>query len=433
MRHPYLPRVFFAAVAIFALALAGGRAHAQGADAALIEQGKYLAAAGDCVSCHTRPGGEPFSGGLSFKTPFGTLFSPNITADPTAGIGKWTEEQFAKAVREGVSPEKGNLYPVFPYVEYSKISDADIHALYTYIKSLKPVAYTPPANKMNFPFGIRLLMKGWNMLYFQPGRYAANPAQSADWNRGAYLVEGLGHCGACHTPRNSLGAEQKELAYTGGTYLDAIEDAVHEAEIVKQEGIIRPWSAVNLTSHATGLGPWSLEEIEAYLKTGHNVRSGAFGPMTAVIENSTRHLTDQDRHAMAVYIKALPAKTALKGIKIAEDSARKGEIVYTVRCGDCHLPTGLGIPENSESAEKRAPPLVANAIVQAPDAASLINVILYGAHEAAQTDHTWPKMPGFETELGLDDDQIANLCDYLRSAWGNQGDPVSAAQVAKQR
>jgi mono/diheme cytochrome c family protein len=258
-------------------------------------------------------------------------------------------------------------------------------------------------------------------------------SQSAEWNRGAYLVEGLGHCGACHTPRNGVGAEQADKAFTGGTYLDEVADSVHEAEIVKQDGVVRNWSAVNLTSHQTGLSAWSVEEIEAYLKTGHTTRSGAFGPMTAVIQNSTQYLTDADIHAMAVYIKALAPKTGLTGTKIADDRARAGEIVYTVRCGDCHLPTGMGIPEKSESAEKRSPPLVGNAIVQAPDPASLINVILYGAHESLQSDKSWPKMPGFETELGLEDDQIAALCDYLRSAWGNQGDPVDAAAVAKQR
>ena len=429
MRHPLAIRATTALVAgLFVLSACGAQAQD-----ALVEQGKYIAAAGDCVSCHTRTGGAPFSGGLSFKTPFGTLYSPNITPDPASGIGKWTEDQFARAVREGVSADGHNLYPVFPYVEYSKISDADIHALFTYVKSLQPTAYSPPPNEMKFPFGIRLLMKGWNMLYFKAGRFTADSSKSAEWNRGAYLVEGLTHCGACHTPRSSVGAELADKAFTGGTYLDAIEDSVRDADIVKQDGMTRPWSAVNLTSHATGLGNWSVDDIEGYLKTGHNRLSGAFGPMIPVVENSTRYLTDPDRHAMAIYLKGLAAKSALAGTKIPADKIQAGEVIYTVRCTGCHLPTGLGIGQDSAIAEKRSPPLAGSPIIQAADPASLINVILYGAHEGHPGAATWNKMPGLENDMSVEDEVIAALCDYLRSSFGNQGDPVDPAAVAKQR
>jgi len=421
-------------VACAGIAAAQDQAPAAAGQDALIEQGRYLATAGDCVSCHTRPDGEPFSGGLSLKTDFGTIYTPNITPDKDTGIGGWTEEQFLSAMHQGVDEDGDHLYPVFPYTSYTKVTDADVHAIFAYLKSLKPVSYSPPKNEMKFPFGIRSLMTVWNKLFFKEGRFVADSAQSPEWNRGAYLVEGLGHCGECHTPRNQLGGPRAALAMTGGTYLDEIKDAVEDQAIVPEQGLVRPWSAVNLTSSPTGLGAWSLEEIQEYLKTGHIKRAGAFGPMTEVVHNSTKHLTDEDLHAMAVYLKGLPAKTQLSGQKIADDQIKAGEIVYTTRCGDCHLPTGLGIaPGPDVDPTKVSPPLVGNPIIQAPDPASLINVILYGAHEAKQGEGAWPKMPGFQNEVGIDDEQIAALCNYLRSEWGNQGDPVTPAQVAKQR
>ena len=433
------------------LGVVGGLAHAQDAtapttappatasaspDDALIEKGKYLATAGDCISCHTRPGGEDFAGGLPLKTPFGTIYTANITPDKDTGIGGWSEEQLRTAMREGIADDGDHLYPAFPYTAYTKVTDEDIHAIYAYLKSLKPVNYNPPANEMPFPFSQRGLMAIWNKLFLKPGPYVPDAAQSAEWNRGAYLVEGLGHCGACHTPRNQLGGERTSLALTGGTYNDAIVDSVHEQEIVKQDNMIRPWSAVNLTSSPQGLGAWSVEEIAAYLKTGHNARAGAFGPMAQVVTNSTSKLTDADTHAMAVYLKSLPP--AAQDIEKAPtpDQMQKGEIAYTVRCGDCHLPTGLGSPKTPDAdPTKVSPPLVGNTVVQAHDPATLINTILYGAHEDALNDHAWPKMPGFELDfgLGMDDEQVAALANYVRNSWGNKGSAVDAKDVAKQR
>ena len=447
MHDRLYPRIVRATIAagtsavLFAIVLGAARAQDQsppaapgGQDAALVEQGRYLATAGDCVGCHTRPDGEPFSGGLALKTQFGTLYTPNITPDKETGIGDWSEEQLARAMHQGIADDGDHLYPVFPYTSYTKVTDADIHAIYAYLKSLQPVSYTPPKNEMKFPFGIRSLMVFWNKLFFKEGRFEPNTAQSAEWNRGAYLVAGLGHCGECHTPRNALGGPRASLAMTGGTYLDEIKDAVEDQAIVPEQGLVRPWSAVNLTASPTGLDAWSLEEIQEYLKTGHNKRAGAFGPMAEVVNNSTKHLTDEDLRAMAVYLKSLPPQTQLSGQKIADDRVKAGEIVYTTRCGDCHLPTGLGIaPGPAVDPTKVSPPLVGNPIVQAPDPATLINVILYGAHETKQGEGSWPKMPGFQNEVGIDDEQIAALCDYLRAAWGNQGDPVSPSAVAKQR
>jgi mono/diheme cytochrome c family protein len=286
---------------------------------------------------------------------------------------------------------------------------------------------------MRFPFGIRALLGAWNMLFFQPGRYASDASRSAEWNRGAYLTQGLGHCGACHTPRNMLGGERSSQALTGGVYLDEIADEVVDGKITPMdERTVRPWSAANLTPARGGLGAWSLEDIAAYLKTGHNTRAAAFGPMSKVILNGTSHLTDADIRSIAVYLKSLPAIDPAPATPDGTN-VRAGEIVYTTRCGDCHLPTGLGMPRaGAADPSKTAPPLAGNAALQAPDPATLINVILYGAHEESSGEGAWPKMSGFELSVGLDDEQIAALCTYLRSSWGNQAAPVDAAAVAKQ-
>jgi mono/diheme cytochrome c family protein len=400
----------------------------------LIDQGRYLATAGDCISCHTRRDGEPFAGGRALHTPFGVIYSANITPDPGTGIGAWSERQFERAMREGIAADGTHLYPAFPYGAYTKVGDQDIHAIYAYLRSLKPVHYTPPRNALSFPFSIRGLLSGWNMMFFAPGRYEPNAAQSAEWNRGAYLTQGLGHCGACHSPRNALGGERTSLALTGGDYLDEIADEVVDNKITPMdESTVRPWSSANLTQAPNGLGAWSIDAIAAYLKTGHSARAAAFGPMSEVIGNSTSRLTDQDIHAMAVYLKSLPPATQSAPDRPAARVLKAGEIVYTTRCGDCHLPSGLGMPRDAHAdASKTAPPLAGSAALQAPNPATLINVILYGAHEAALTDGSWPPMSGFELSVGLDDEQIAALCTYLRASWGNQAGAVNAAAVAKQ-
>jgi mono/diheme cytochrome c family protein len=402
--------------------------------ASLIDQGRYLVAAGDCISCHTRPNGEPFAGGRALNTPFGVIYSANITPARAAGIGAWTERQLARAMREGIAADGRHLYPAFPYTAYTKVTDPDVHAIYAYLQSLKPVNYTPPKNNMPFPFSMRTLLAGWNIMFFEEGRYLPDPSQSAEWNRGAYLTQGLGHCGACHTPRNFLGGERNFAALTGGDYLDEISDEVVDNKITPmEESTVRLWGSANLTPAPGGLGAWSLEEIADYLKTGHSARAAAFGPMSEVIANSTGHLSNSDIHAMAVYLKSLPAAAQGAPGKPAAGLRKAGEIVYTTRCADCHLPTGLGIPRAANAdASKTAPPLAGSAALQSPNPATLINIILYGAHEAVESEDSWPKMSGFELSVGLDDEQIAALCTYVRSSWGNHAGAVDAAAVAKQ-
>lgn len=376
--------------------------------------GAYLAAAGNCVSCHTRPGGEPFAGGLPFHTPFGTVYSTNITPHRARGIGAWTEQDFMRAMRAGIRKDGEHLYPVFPYADFTKVSDADIKALWAYLQSLQVSEYRPPANDLRFPFGRRFLIGGWKALYFTPGRFVPDPAQSAQWNRGAYLIEGLGHCGACHTPRSFLGGEKDAEAMTGG---------VHSAEVMPET--VRKWSSPNLTQASSGLAAWSTDDIAAYLKTGHNARAGTFGPMNEVIVNSTSRLSSGDVQAMAIYLKSLPARSTTATHRPDPEAQAAGENLYTIHCGTCHLPTGAGDA-------KTGPPLAASAVVQAPDAATLINVILYGAQVPSPApDHAWKSMEGYEAKLS--DEEVADLANYLRTSFGNQGGRVDPDEVAAQR
>lgn len=383
-----------------------------------IERGKYLATAGNCVSCHTKAGGEAMAGGVAFHTPFGVIYSTNITSDTEAGIGSWTQEQFADAMRKGVTPDGTHLYPAFPYPSFTKVSDEDIAALYAYIKTIPPSKAPATENEMGFPFNQRALMGIWKALFFKEGRYQNVAGQSAEWNRGAYLVEGLGHCGACHTPRNFLGAEDSSRNMSGGTYEETVKP-----------GLIRPWSAVNLTSAPDGLKAWSVDDLARYLKTGHGARAGTFGPMNDVIINSTHEMTEADTKAMAVYIKSLPEIQRAPKVELSAADLREGETLYTIHCGTCHLPTGLGATPGSEL----GPPLVGSAIVQAEDPASLINTILYGAQlpTSLLEQNGWKSMKGFENEV--DDAQAAAIATYVRASWGNHGAKVTADQVAKQR
>jgi mono/diheme cytochrome c family protein len=377
----------------------------------------------------------PFAGGLPITTSFGVIYSANITPDVTTGIGAWSEREFARALHEGIAADGRHLYPAFPYTAYTKVTDQDVQAIYAYLRSLAPVRYTPPPNELRFPFNSRSLLAGWNLLYLQPGRYVTDPAKSAEWNRGAYLIQGLGHCGACHTQRNLLGGERASEALAGGAYLDEITDEVINDRVTPMdERTVRLWSAPDLTQASTGLAAWTVDEIGAFLKSGHNARAGAFGPMSVVIARGTSHLSAEDILAMAVYLKSLPPAPRQQQSQPDEERRRAGEIVYTTRCGDCHQSTGLGMPRSADAdPSKTAPPLAGNPTLQAPNPATLINLVLYGAHEAVPGSESWPKMSGFELSVGLDDEQIAALCTYVRSSWGNRAAPVDAAAVAKQR
>jgi mono/diheme cytochrome c family protein len=387
-------------------------------DVSLVRRGRYLAIAGDCISCHTRAEGAPFAGGLAFHTPFGTVYSPNITPDPQTGIGGWSEVEFGRALRQGIGKNGEHLYPVFPYPYFTKISDSDVGALYAFLRAIPAVKYAAPVNDMTFPFGQRALLRVWKSLYFREGRFSADGAKSAEWNRGAYLVEGLGHCSACHSPRNYLGGEKTDELMTGGVYQESLDD--------------RPidWSAVNLTSGKNGLQSWSLQDLTNYLKLGYSAHASVHGPMISVVMNSTRNLTREDDEAIATYLKATAPNRQNDSRPPAEHLVSTGETLYSIHCGTCHLPTGLG-------SDSTAPPLAGSSVVLTPNPASMINIVLRGPvlpdqpPSAEWQNRKWQSMPAFGEKLS--DEEAAALLSYVRSAWNNNEGAVTVEQVAKQR
>jgi mono/diheme cytochrome c family protein len=269
---------------------------------------------------------------------------------------------------------------------------------------------------MHFPFNQRWALGMWNAMYFAQGRLEPDKTRSAEWNRGAYLVQGLGHCSACHSSRNFMGAQSSSAPLGGGAYTDKVVG-----------GALHVWSTPNLTSAAVGLHAWPVEELAAYLKTGRNTFVDTFGPMNEVIMNSTQHLTEADVHAMAMYLKSLPADKAGGAAAASPDVLQAGETAYNIHCGPCHLPTGLGGQDERAGAR-----LVGSPVVQAPDPASLINVILYGPQPPVPPlPKRWKAMEGFGDKLA--DEDVAALATYLRNTWGNSADPVTVDQVAKQR
>jgi mono/diheme cytochrome c family protein len=382
--------------------------------ASSLEQGRYLAAIGNCQTCHTAKGGKPFAGGLKFDTPFGVLYSTNITTDREAGLGKWSFEDFYHAMKGGVRPDGTQLYPAFPYNSFARLTDADIASLYLFVKTIEPAHAQAKPNEMRFPFNLRFGLRAWDKLFHDSSAWASDLTQSAEWNRGAYLVQGIGHCSGCHTPRNLLGAERSDLALSGGVLNDEV-----------RPGKYRQWSAVNLTPAKAGLGGWSAASIAEYLQTGECDRAVVHGPMTEVVMNSTRHLRDADARAIATYLKGIPASSQGTGRRADRQQMAAGETAYTVHCGTCHLPTGLGD-------EVLGVTLAGNAIVQAADPSSFINVILYGPHLPPPpfvVDRT--RMKSFGKRLS--DEDIANVVTYVRSSFGNQAGPVSIHQVTGQR
>jgi len=390
----------------FALLLAAAAAAA--ADA---ERGRYLATAGNCIACHTRAGGEPFAGGRAFDTPFGTLYSSNITPDAKTGIGRWSAADLRRAMHEGIAADGSRLFPAFPYASYTKVTDADVDHIHAYLRTLKPVRYTPPENSVLF--SMRWALPVWNKLYLTPGRFEPDPKQSATWNRGAYLVEGLGHCGACHTPRNAQMAELPDRAFEGG---------VIRGEVAT--GQVRDWFAVNITNAKHGLASWSEADLVRYFRTGVSARGGTLGPMDEVVHHSLRHLTDDDLQAMAVYLKSRPGP-AYAGPTVPPETARAGAASYEEHCEECHGPSGRG-------GFFTGPPLAGSAVVQGEHPATLVNAILYGSTVTREgVPNAWEKMSAYADVL--DDAEVADLANFLRGSWGNRAAPVTPDDVRRQR
>ena len=368
-----------------------------------VQQGEYLARAGDCTSCHTAQNGQPYAGGFRLDTPFGYLLAPNITPDQQTGIGNWSADDFYRALHDGVNKKGQYLFPAMPYTSYTKVTRADSDALYAYLMSLPPVSNAVEVNHLKFPFNLRLSMLGWNELYFDKGTYQADPKQTQAWNRGAYLVEGLGHCSECHSPRNVLGGIEQKKAFTGAD--------------------IDGWFALNLTGNLkTGLGQWSVANIATYLKTGADKsKSTSLGPMSEVVHNSLSFMTDDDLQAMAEYLKTLPASSAMSTEYKPDTTLTAGATTYVDNCSACHQAQGSGI-------SGVFPALAGNGVVVATDANDILKVVLFGI----PVQDGYIAMPGFGDKLN--DQQVADLANYLRSSWGNGASAnASAAQVAALR
>jgi mono/diheme cytochrome c family protein len=393
---------------IFALALLASLAAAPASAQDLVANGRYQAVLGDCAGCHTAPGGKSLAGGMVLETPFGKIAVPNITPDRETGLGNWSEADFRRAMREGIGPGGKRLYPAMPYPAYARMPDADIAALWAYLKTVTPVRRAVETNLLPFPYNIRTLMAGWNWLHPSPAGFVPAPGKSADWNRGAYLVTGPGHCGACHTAKTFLGADRSE-AFTGAS--------------------LQGWFAPEITNAKPhGVGNWSTDDVVAYLKSGWNAHAAAAGPMVEVVENSTSQMTDADLKAIAVYLKDQPAGAVTrpqKALPTGDSSMQAGGKLYQDNCVGCHGWDGKG--------ERLIfPPLAGNAILLQPSAESLTRVVLEGAQAAGTTAApTAPAMPSFAWKL--DDAQLAALLTYIRNSWGNDAAPVSAASVAKIR
>jgi mono/diheme cytochrome c family protein len=363
-----------------------------------IEKGRYLATVADCFACHTvASAGKPFAGGRPIETPFGIITSSNITPDDETGIGAWSDQQFDDAVRKGVRPDGGRLYPAMPFPAYTKMTRDDVLAIRAYLSTVEPVHQPVKANTLPFPFNIRFAMRAWDALYFTEGEFKPDDRQSPAWNRGAYLVQGPGHCTACHTPKSLLGGDETSDNLRGFN--------------------LQGWFAPDITGDVgQGLGRWSEADITSYLKTGHNRLTAATGPMAEEVVNSTSQYDDDDLQAIATYLKSLPGHAS------AMDA---GEAIYRDQCSACHGLDGQGVA-------MLFPSLAQSSLAHASDATSAIRLVLRGGRSVAtNAEPTAPGMPSFGWQLN--DAQVAAVLTYIRNAWKTSAAPVTADAVGKAR
>ncbi|RWR07483.1 c-type cytochrome [Paenirhodobacter populi] len=407
--------------AVVFTSLAGG-AIAQTADQDLIEQGKYIATMGDCAACHTQPrgAGKPYAGGYAIASPLGTIWSTNITPSREYGIGTYTEQDFSDAVRKGVLKDGTHLYPAMPYDAYAGITDADMKALYAYFMHGVDPVDEPPAQvtELPFPFNLRFSMAAWNLLYARGNPFTPDAVLNAQENRGKYIVDTLGHCASCHSPRGLL------MGSVSGQYL--------------RGGSVGPWYAPDITGDPVhGIGSWANEEIATYLKTGRaEGKAQAAGPMAEAVEHSFQHMADDDLEAIAAYLKTVNAPAAsaspvtsrtdmgqpvdvepgIRGLfpENAHDSLKTGAELYSGYCASCHQPNGAG------SRNQAYPSLFHNSVTGAASATNLIATILYGVDREAGGDHVL--MPHFNTGsyvAVLTDQEIADISNFVMETYGN--------------
>jgi mono/diheme cytochrome c family protein len=380
-----------------------------------VERGRYLAQAGDCIACHTIPGAKIFSGNRPMPTPFGTLYSPNITPDRETGIGKWSANDFYNMMHTGRSPAGYLLYPAMPFASYTKVTRADSDAIFAYLRSVPAVRLQSRPHDLRFPYNNRALLIGWRTLYFKEGEYQPDRAKSDEWNRGAYLVQGLGHCAMCHTPINALGGSSAEQAFQGG--------------LIPMQN----WYAPSLTSNReAGLGNWEIRDIMDLLQAGVSHRATVYGPMAEVTYNSLQFMNDDDIRAMAVYLKSLPADQPASGDVAnsplradVNQAATEGRRIYGARCASCHGAEGRGKPPHY-------PPLAANQSISMTSSVNAIRMVLNGGYPPGTRRNPMPYgMPPFAQVLN--DDEVAAVVTYIRTAWGNRGAPVAVRDVNRLR
>jgi mono/diheme cytochrome c family protein len=379
-------------------------------DADAIARGAYLARAGNCMGCHTVRGGEEYAGGRGIATPFGTVYAPNLTPDADTGLGAWSASEFRRALRHGRSRDGRLLLPAFPYPSYALLERDDVDAIWAFLRTVPAAAQPNAPHELRWPYGTQAAAAVWRALFFRPREWQRTPARGDEWNRGRYLVEGLGHCGACHTGRNALGAPRSGAGFGGGPMPD---DA---------------WYAPSLADPAeAGVQRWSDAQVVRLLKDG--VADGAIvtGPMASVVFQATQHLSEPDLRAVAVYLKSLPEPPAAPPAFESAPAAQmaRGADLYREHCADCHGDDGRGAPG-------RWPPLAGNRTVTLPLPHNLVQAIRHGGFAPATAGNPRPYgMPPFGPRLGRDD--IAALASYVRQSWGNRAPPVTALDVLRVR
>ena len=372
-----------------------------------VQRGEYLARAGDCAACHTARGGRPYAGGRGIETPFGTVYASNLTPDEQTGIGSWSAAHFQRALREGRSRDGHLLYPAFPYPNYTRVTREDSDAIFAYLRSLPRVVQPNRAHELRFPYNTQAALAVWRILFFKPGEYVPDSSHAAEWNRGAYLVGGFGHCGACHGERNVFGAMRGNPGLNGGLMP------------------MTNWYAPSLTSaDEAGVAHWKRADIIALLKTGNSPHGSAMGPMAEVVFRSTQYLSEEDLGAIATYVGALPqtsARTVAHVAELAPPLRARGEKVYRDHCADCHGREGEGTPATW-------PALAGNRAVTMTSANNPIRVVLSGGYLPATAGNPRPHgMPPFAQVLG--DADIAAVLSYVRTSWGNAAAAVEPHNV----
>jgi mono/diheme cytochrome c family protein len=385
-------------------------APAQAAAPELVARGEYLARAGDCMACHTVPGGAPYAGGRGIETPFGVVYAPNLTPDPATGLGRWTAAEFWRALHNGRSKDGRLLYPAFPYPNYTRVTREDADAIFAYLQSLPAVPQPNRTHALRFPYSTQAALAVWRALFFAPGVAVPDPAQSAQWNRGAYLVNGLGHCAACHTPRNVLGAANEARAFSGG--------------LIPVQNWYAP--ALNVAAEA-GVAGWPVEDVVALLRTGVAPHSGVSGPMAEVVYRSTQYLGDADLRAMATYLRALPPEERAPASAPTPPARtfERGAKVYEQQCAQCHGKAGQGQPG-------AFPALAGNRAVVMANPTNVLRTVLQGGYLPATAGNPRPYgMPPFMQVL--DDEDVAAVSTFIRNAWGNRAPGVGTMEVYRVR